>query len=73
MLDSDLPQDGVAVVGHDDAAHRVHQHLQHGPRAQARPDHIGDCLRADDEQIIDGKQDTSACCSKIDNLVPILF
>ena len=42
MLDSDLAQDGVAVVGHDDAAHGVHQHLKHGLGAETCSDDITD-------------------------------
>jgi len=42
MLDSDLTQDGVAVVGHDDTAHGVHQHLEHGLGAETCSDDITD-------------------------------
>jgi hypothetical protein len=44
VLDGDLAQDRVAVVRHHDPAHRVHQHLQHRARAQARADHVRDRL-----------------------------
>lgn len=30
VLDVDLTKDGVAVVGHDDSAHGVEQHFEHG-------------------------------------------
>jgi hypothetical protein len=30
MCDFDFSQDSVAVVGEDDAAHGVEQHLEHG-------------------------------------------
>jgi hypothetical protein len=40
--DLDLSEDGVAVVGEDDAAHGVEQHLQHGLGAEAGADDVGD-------------------------------
>ena len=30
MLNSDFSEDGISVVGHHNAAHGVHQHLEHG-------------------------------------------
>jgi len=44
VLDGDLPQDGVAVVGHHNSAHGVHEHLEHGLWAEAGPDDISDGL-----------------------------
>ena len=44
MLHLNLAQNGVAVVGHHDAAHRVHQHLVHGLGAETCADHIGNSL-----------------------------
>jgi hypothetical protein len=34
VRDFDLAEDRVAVVGEDDAAHGVEQHLQHGLRVE---------------------------------------
>jgi hypothetical protein len=45
VLDRDLAQDGVAVVRHDDSAHRVHQHLQHGLGPQTCSNHVGYLLK----------------------------
>jgi len=53
MLDGDLTQDGVAVVGHDDAAHRVHEHLEHGLGPQARANHVRHCLGCHDVADLD--------------------
>jgi hypothetical protein len=39
-----LAKDAVAVVGHDDAAHRIQQHFEHRPRPQRRPNDVGDGL-----------------------------
>lgn len=44
MLYGDLTQNGIAIVGHHNAAHRVHQHFQHGLRSEACADNIGDGL-----------------------------
>ena len=44
VRDVDLAEDGVAVVRHDDAPHRVQDHLEHGARAQRRSDGVGDSL-----------------------------
>ena len=38
----DLPEDGVSVVGHDNASHGVHEHLEHGLGPKARPDDVAD-------------------------------
>lgn len=35
-----LAQDGVAVVGQDDAAHGVEEHLEHRLGSEARPDNV---------------------------------
>ena len=45
VLHSDFSQDSVAVVGHDDPAHGVHQHLEHGLGAEAGPDQVANSLR----------------------------
>ena len=42
MAYGDLPEDGVPVVGHDDAAHGVHEHLEHGLGAEAGADDVAD-------------------------------
>ena len=42
MLNSDFSQDRIAVIGHDDASHRVHQHLEHGLGAEAGSNDIAD-------------------------------
>jgi hypothetical protein len=34
MADLELAEDGIAVIGKDDAAHRVEDHLEHGARAE---------------------------------------
>merc|ERR1719400_256577 len=44
VLHSDLPKNGIAVVGHHDPAHGVHQHLEHGPGAKAGADNVPDGL-----------------------------
>lgn len=40
MLNGDFAQDGVSVVGHDDAAHGVHEHLEHGLGTETGADDI---------------------------------
>lgn len=44
MGNFNLAEDGVAVVGEDNAAHRVKQHLEHGLGTEARPNNISDTV-----------------------------
>lgn len=41
MGDLDFSKDGVSVVGEDDTAHRVEEHLEHGSGTQSGLDHVG--------------------------------
>jgi len=40
MLNSDFSEDGIAVICHDNPAHRIHQHFEHGLWAQTSADDI---------------------------------
>ena len=35
-----LPQYGIAIIGHHNPTHWVHQHFQHSTRSKTSPDHI---------------------------------
>ncbi len=39
-----LSENGVAIVGEDNAAHRVEQHLEHGLGSEGGADNVGDSL-----------------------------
>lgn len=41
LADVDLAEDAVAVVGDDDAAHGIEEHLEHRARTEGGPDDVG--------------------------------
>ena len=43
-FDTYLSEDGVAIVGEHDAAHRVEEHLEHGLGSESGSHNITDCL-----------------------------
>mmetsp|Transcript_4469 Transcript_4469/g.8701 ORF Transcript_4469/g.8701 Transcript_4469/m.8701 type:complete len:232 (+) Transcript_4469:1081-1776(+) len=48
VADVHLPEDAVAVVGEDDAAHGVQKHFEHGAGTEGGADDIGDGARGGD-------------------------
>jgi hypothetical protein len=56
VTDVHLSQYTVAVVGDDDAAHGVQQHLKHGAGAQCSPDDVGHSLCPNGLQQLRNKQ-----------------
>eukprot|EP00051_Salpingoeca_urceolata_P005440 m.73293 g.73293 ORF g.73293 m.73293 type:complete len:313 (+) comp14334_c0_seq3:948-1886(+) len=50
VLHHDLAENGIAVAGHDNTSHGVHQHLEHGTRPQTCAHHI--CNRLGSQDVV---------------------
>ena len=61
MLNSDFSEDRISVIGHHNAAHRVHQHLEHGLRPEAGSDDIADSFARIDVLCLDSFSSCAFC------------